>query len=1276
MNSTTLKVGVAGQHFYLACRRREKFCIGSAEDCKLSLDVDGIAEEHCEVERISEDEFILRPIDKAPVSVNGIRAEEMTVASPFRLRLADWDFEVELVPDKEAEGTERVKSEAIEDGRERKELVVGKKKKRALLPLPPVGRTESKSKRQQKTEPVALFSTPRSETPKSLGSSQVEKMAASGANLFAAIPALRFADLADGFYLADTPKQSTGAAPGGSVVAVALPNTDRPLKTVKPREAVTAASSKFFGAALSLLVVVAVLGQGWFWWRAERLPHDPVRLAELVGKGDTSAMSMLGVSKLRGERGSDLDIDGGYRLLVRAGEQRDALALAAMAWRKEIGFEIPGETRSADQLRRDAVRLPLAEAVEGSRDERLNTLAALSTFGTETDLFEEILRDCADAGDPLASLSFARDPRLREASADWWELAEKDARKLERKGSLFGSSIRSEILLAPENPNRDPDLGRERLESAASRGDARSQYWLALELEKSGKSEEAFRMIRRAERVSFLPARATLARFHLEGIGTSAARSAAMALVENCETSHPDTNFLVAEVLVQADQSGRELERAEGLLRPLVSENYPRAVAALSEVLVRQNRLIEAEPLLRRAASEEDPSACLALGKILASSRDPERLEEAVEWLEIAAEAGEPEASVVLAEVVDHPDRQYREPGRAVELLLSLLDQGHTEGLVRLGRHYLDGRGVEKDGAKALLYLDRATKAGMSDAWYPLGLVFETGVEGTVLQSDRNAINAFTEAIKAGDSSAIERFSIASEAREWLSRFAEAWESDDYRASLMLIPEVPESYLHLDDPSATLIAALEEGWRASWPERNVSLLASESGSDDVFILESLDRILVKSRVRFRVSRGGSVAQSDVLLEVAFQQMTTDDWKIISVNQSGGEWQLSPSEAWFSNGRSSHTILPARPADSATLRLTDLAPSQVQSVRVLPFEDRFGSQWAMVPNTITDDLVIFSRTDSEGDQLVPLAYFSDTQLSRIEAMVDGQSFDDYEAALATVLITPDRDDPKTSALLRRAESGDANAAAQVGGAYYDGLEGFPYNRIEALKWFVKASRAQDPVGKLWIAVMTDSGEIQSDEPVKKTFEDAVVMLAPIVGGGSQDPVYLRATGEAVAGAEQITLDSSSPRKLLEMAAERGDLRAKLLLGETLLERSPLEGVRYLRFASDARCGTAALSLAKYYLGKGNDPRLAPDLLASAAEKGVPEAQFLLGSCFARGIGVEQSLEMGAFWIQLGMEGAIREADKDLEVRIRTAIRDADGSEFIEELRKAERFFEQR
>lgn len=1288
MESTTLKIRLAGRDIYLACRRRERFCVGSAVDCKLSIDGEGIAAEHCEIERVDGSSFLVRSLGGAALTVTGVdpsfadlparrivlgdgHAKEAEVSSPFILELGPVEVVASLVDDSEAEGFEEVEKDQ-EDHASPTYVLYQRSKKRSIeddsggsdsASASPPDRTSaeepSTAQWSPPPPPPPAKSPPSRPTSPTSGRSLVRR---TGPIVFAcAIPALRYGALA-----AVAPGSFTGGAAFAyesagvsGIGAIPLPSRgEKKTRRTRVRRSVTVSSGVFLFAAIVLSLACAG-GYGWFEWRKFTLPTNPAMLREKIAEGDTSAMATLGLSLLRGEWGAKLDTAEAIRLIEDSAGTGDPFGQLALGLLQSEGYSTSqdavagGETPRGIAAWRRAFQSGLDSRADEAGDSRWWTLtgrATLAVEGADSEKARDWLLRADRRRYPEAAALLASVSGDEVEKAKWYRRAEENSRREVRRESAFARRLLGELHRNEEFAEADPYFGADEIEGAAKAGEPRAQLlWGAL-LDESGEEDEAFQWLERAAQAGLLQAKGALAGRYLTGIGTPAQPRLAVSLAEEVGAAGELSAF---RVLATAYAKGigveQNTERAIRFLSGLAEGGDTDAAAELGGLLTEAGRGDEAVAPLRSSAEAGDMDAALSLGRILSTRSDDASHTEAVMWLEKALEEGRTEAALPLADALDHPDRSHRDPARVVTVLQSLADRGDHLSALRLSRYLLEGRGVEADPTKAFFLVKKAADAGEKSAFFALGELYEQGA-GKIMASPAAALDAYRKAIEAGDARVHQRFPGLAGVPVVATSFMKSWESPTPSDTSAFLADTVEVYFHLEKPDAPRIASLESGFRQVWKQRTVKTGTAENVS-----LEALDHIRLEVPFQFILSRehwsvgGKGRATMDLRLK------GTDDWRISRFTEKVEEWEFDPGRPNFDigqdSGANSRRVFPALTQAEATYDLANLPRGQVDQVKAFPFADKFGGRHTLLPISLGDEVIAFSRIVAGGEVLLPVSHFDSSVLVRIESLADGQSFEAYEQLFAQLIQGPDRADPKAAALLAAAEGGDHEAEALVGEQFYDGLGTFPVNRVEALKWFVRSARGKSPLGRLWIAVMTQSGEIYSSTPARDLFREALPDLAPIIARSDAKAPYWRATGECFAGGENVSLGARQPRELLDRASQRGDLRAQLLLGETLLESNTIDGIRYLRYASDGGCATASTKLAIYYLGPGKDPRLVPDLLRDGARKNDIEAQILLGVHLAPTDPAE-----AAFWLHLGLHNAIQFANKNLEVRAREAIRE--------------------
>ncbi len=841
-------------------------------------------------------------------------------------------------------------------------------------------------------------------------------------------------------------------------------------------------------AVVSVLGLLAVGGLGWFGWKNYNLSHRPALLAEKAAKGDTHALATLGLSHIRGEWGAEYDFAKGCRMIKEAAELNDACGLLAAGLLIEEGFEAavssqgPGETSVSIWQR--ALNSGALELDQIRKDPRWSALAAYAQWrvnGTVSDDARHLLERARAAGYPTApmvSLAIEGDSPSRDSLL---QEADRFAREELRRGSLFCTSLLGQLHTSQTFPGVDPRYGRERLQEASDAGDPLASVNLANILAADGRDQEAYRLAEKAAETGSLPAKALLGRFLFEGIGTSRDPEAGVALAkEAAERGNIQGLTVMAMALASGEGTPADPARAADILRRLLDTGRMKNVTELASLLSKLGRREEAIKPLRAAAEAGNPKAALQLGVILVddSAADSESFEEGVVWLEKAMKADVLGSALAYAKAVDSPVRRNREPARAVEVLQSLVDRHDSTGMALLAGYYIEGRGVGQDSAKAVLLLQKAAEAGDRSAYFPLAALYETGA-GTLSPSPANALKYYRLAHESGDPAVGQRINGIKVGPPSVIAFLESWRDDDPRKTLAFVDEGISHYLGLSNPDIPAISALEEGFRALWPGRAVTPETVE-----IVSIIALDRIEFRLPYRLRVSRGSLAGEARVIatLEMVFPAKGATP-RLTRYSEEVENWILEPSPDHFVQGEglTTRSLLPVVPASVSTNSSSTLIPEGPERADVFPFKDKFGKRHEGFPVSLNEGVIEFkSFTDGSG-YLLPSAYFEGAELERIRQTSDWQPGGKFEEWRSALVLAPDRSDPATSALLRRAESGDSEAVALVGEAYYDGLGTFPKNRVEAFKWFKNARIARHPLGYTWIEIMTQTGEIKSDPP---------------------------------------------------------------------------------------------------------------------------------------------------------------------------------------------------
>lgn len=189
--------------------------------------------------------------------------------------------------------------------------------------------------------------------------------------------------------------------------------------------------------------------------------------------------------------------------------------------------------------------------------------------------------------------------------------------------------------------------------------------------------------------------------------------------------------LLLSSVFLTSAQAGANYDDAM-----LAFENQDYATALNIVLPLAQNNDVEAMTLLGRVYDE-------GLNKA----------KEAFAWFKKAAELGNAQAQVELAELYDAGEGVTQDTEQAVKWYEKAAEQGHEEAQLALALHYLEDL---EDNATAIEYFDKAAEQGNATAQYRLGLIYlgDAGVPTNNLKAwvyFSLAADKVTEAAQARD---------------------------------------------------------------------------------------------------------------------------------------------------------------------------------------------------------------------------------------------------------------------------------------------------------------------------------------------------------------------------------------------------------------------------------------------------------------------------------------------------------------------------------------------
>lgn len=132
--------------------------------------------------------------------------------------------------------------------------------------------------------------------------------------------------------------------------------------------------------------------------------------------------------------------------------------------------------------------------------------------------------------------------------------------------------------------------------------------------------------------------------------------------------------------------------------------------------------------LIKVAAERGDSAAATHLANMLAGSDKPEYQRQAVQWYGLAAQDKENSAAGQgLSRLLALRPNSDLVPS-IVASLEKAAEAGNQEALIGLAQAYSEGRGVEASPERAASLLQRAADAGIPEAKYRLGLMYKSGI--------------------------------------------------------------------------------------------------------------------------------------------------------------------------------------------------------------------------------------------------------------------------------------------------------------------------------------------------------------------------------------------------------------------------------------------------------------------------------------------------------------------------------------------------------------------
>lgn len=157
-------------------------------------------------------------------------------------------------------------------------------------------------------------------------------------------------------------------------------------------------------------------------------------------------------------------------------------------------------------------------------------------------------------------------------------------------------------------------------------------------------------------------------------------------------------------------------------------------------------------PQLATRAAEGNPAACYEYGhRLLTGHKAPQDKEQAIIWLQRAADKGNIRAAAALGACYTHALGTKPDSTLARKWYTIAAEAGHPHAQISLAEHYL--KVTPKDPARAVTYIRYAAMQGSPDAAFLMSLCFAQGIG--VPAHPRIALGWLTNAAELGHEQAL-----------------------------------------------------------------------------------------------------------------------------------------------------------------------------------------------------------------------------------------------------------------------------------------------------------------------------------------------------------------------------------------------------------------------------------------------------------------------------------------------------------------------------------------
>lgn len=213
---------------------------------------------------------------------------------------------------------------------------------------------------------------------------------------------------------------------------------------------------------------------------------------------------------------------------------------------------------------------------------------------------------------------------------------------------------------------------------------------------------------------------------------------AALRFFERAAQLSPNVAYQVALDLERGTKGVQDRDAADHLIKVAAERGDSAAATHLANRLAGSSKVEDQQQAVQwytlAAQDKENAAAGQGLSRLLALRPKSDLVPGIIAGLEKAAEAGNPEALIGLAQAYSDGTGVEASPQRAAKLLQQAADAGVPEAKYRLGLMYKSGTGVSMDMNKAIELMTSAQESGFPLAAVALSSMAEPAATSAVVE--------------------------------------------------------------------------------------------------------------------------------------------------------------------------------------------------------------------------------------------------------------------------------------------------------------------------------------------------------------------------------------------------------------------------------------------------------------------------------------------------------------------------------------------------------------